>query len=79
MKMLILFLLTVVIPPMGIAQNNPDARDMRHPAILYEEYIFALEDAFTPEVHASTVAVSDNMVVASWFGGTKEKNKDVRI
>jgi len=77
--MLILFLLTVVIPPMGIAQNNPDARDMRHPAILYEEYIFALEDAFTPEVHASTVAVSDNMVVASWFGGTKEKNKDVGI
>lgn len=79
MKFLILLLSTLFIPPMGIAQNNSDVGLSKHPAILNAEYIFALQDAFTPEVHASTVAESGNNVVAAWFGGTKEKNKDVGI
>ncbi|SDE98986.1 Predicted neuraminidase (sialidase) [Pricia antarctica] len=50
-----------------------------HPAVITQEFIYELEDALTPECHASTVEVSNGAVVASWFGGTKEKNKDVGI
>ena len=50
-----------------------------HPAVVSQEFIYELEDALTPECHASTVEVSNSVVVASWFGGTEEKNKDVGI
>ncbi|WP_299532574.1 exo-alpha-sialidase [Ulvibacterium sp.] len=50
-----------------------------HPAVVSEGFIYDLEKALTPECHASTVEVSNNVVVAAWFGGTKEKNKDVGI
>lgn len=41
------------------------------------------EDIFTtapfPESHASTIAETQNGLVAAWFGGTKERNPDVGI
>ncbi len=41
---------------------------------------FIYEEAPFPECHASTVAeASDGTLVAAWFGGTEEKNKDVGI
>ena len=45
--------------------------------ILKEEFIY--EKAPFKECHASTIAESSEGLVASWFGGTKEKNKDVEI
>lgn len=42
-------------------------------AIVTEEFIYEIKDALTPECHASTVEVSNGIVVASWFGGTEEK------
>ncbi|MCJ7468595.1 MAG: exo-alpha-sialidase, partial [Maribacter sp.] len=51
----------------------------RHPAIISEEFIYALDKALTPECHASTIAISNDAVIAAWFGGTKEKNVDVGI
>jgi len=33
----------------------------------------------TKEVHASTIAESGDYLVSAWFGGTREKNKDVCI
>jgi len=49
-----------------------------HPAILSSEFIY--EKGPYPECHASTIAETpDGVLVASWFGGTKERNPDVCI
>jgi alpha-L-rhamnosidase len=45
--------------------------------ILLEEFVF--EEAPFKECHASTIADTPAGLVASWFGGTREKNKDVEI
>jgi len=58
---------------------NTEIQPVDHPAITTQEFIYEIEDALTPECHASTVATSADVVVAAWFGGTKEKNKDVGI
>jgi predicted neuraminidase len=45
--------------------------------IIKEEFVF-LEAPFK-ECHASTIAETPAGLVVAWFGGTKEKNKDVEI
>jgi alpha-L-rhamnosidase len=45
--------------------------------ILLEEFVFT--EAPFKECHASTIAETPEGLVVSWFGGTKEKNKDVEI
>ena len=45
--------------------------------ILLDEFVF--EEAPFKECHASTIADTPTGLVASWFGGTREKNKDVEI
>ena len=66
---------------MGYGQTKklPKVVALEHPAVVVQEFIYNLDKALTPECHASTVAVSNEAVVASWFGGTKEKNDDVGI
>jgi predicted neuraminidase len=73
--------LTSIIVFFGQAQEKklPEVVPLEHPSILVQEFIYAIENAPTPECHASTVEVSNGAVIASWFGGTKEKNKDVVI
>jgi len=51
----------------------------KHASIVQEEFIYELNEAPTPECHASTIEISNGILVASWFGGTKEKNDDVGI
>ncbi len=49
-----------------------------HPAVVRAEFINP--DAPYPECHASTIVeTSPGHLVASWFGGTKERNPDVCI
>ena len=44
------------------------------------ELIYPLEDKPTPQCHASTLAeLPDGTLVAAWFGGSHEKNRDVGI
>ena len=43
------------------------------------ELIFSLDNRPTPECHASTLVETSSGIVAAWFGGTHEKNKDVGI
>ena len=57
----------------------PEVQPIGHASVTTEEFVYELKDALTPECHASTVEVSNGVVVASWFGGTEEKNKDVGI
>nr|WP_309027924.1 sialidase family protein [Pelagicoccus enzymogenes] len=43
------------------------------------EFIYELEGRPTPQCHASTIVETPSGLVASWFGGTHEKNPDVGI
>lgn len=45
--------------------------------IVKDEFIF--DRASFPESHAATIAETPEGLIASWFGGTKEGNKDVCI
>lgn len=45
--------------------------------IVKDEFIF--ERASFPESHAATIAETPTGLIAAWFGGTKEGNKDVCI
>lgn len=45
--------------------------------LLTDEFIFT--EAPFPESHASTIAETPKGLIAAWFGGTKEGNKDVCI
>jgi predicted neuraminidase len=43
------------------------------------ELIYPLDDKPTPQCHASTIEETVDGLVVAWFGGTREKNKDVGI
>jgi predicted neuraminidase len=45
--------------------------------MITQEFVFT--EAPFKECHASTIAETPEGLVVSWFGGTKEKNKDVEI
>lgn len=48
--------------------------------ILKKQHISALGQEPFAQVHASTLAIcGDGKIAAAWFGGTEEKNPDVRI
>src|SRR6476646_5818461 len=47
------------------------------PAIVHREFVFDAKP--TPECHASTLAETSAGLVAAWFAGTKEGNKDVGV
>lgn len=79
MKSLLLFCSLIIVSCKGKMENLPEVVPLEHPAILEQEFIYELDDALTPECHASTVEVSNGVVIASWFGGTEEKNDDVGI
>lgn len=79
MRLSVLTFILIAFSCKGQEIKLPKVQPIDHPAVVSEEFIYELEDALTPECHASTVATSGNVIVASWFGGTEEKNKDVGI
>ena len=80
MRPLLLFLCALItISCKEKMDKLPEVLPIDHAAIVEQEFIYEIADALTPECHASTVAVSTGTVIASWFGGTKEKNDDVGI
>jgi predicted neuraminidase len=56
------------------AKMNPEPR---FPGLVKEEFVFT--KAKFPQCHASTICETTRGLVVAWFGGTKEKNKDVGI
>lgn len=56
----------------SFAQHNPWRK-----AIITDEFTY--DKAPYPECHAATIAETPKGMVASWFGGTKERNPDVCI
>ncbi len=80
MKIILAFAaLTITFSCLGQHKVLPKVQPVEHSAIIAQEFVYELEDALTPECHASTVEISNGTVIASWFGGTKEKNRDVGI
>ncbi len=47
------------------------------PAVTHSEFIY--ETARFPQCHASTIAETEKGLVAAWFGGTREGQRDVGI
>ena len=56
---------------------QPVAADAADPAIVLSEHVF--NDKLTLECHASTIVETPTGLVAAWFAGTSEGNKDVGI
>lgn len=75
MKRIILYGLILFIST--ISYINALAQDKWKKGIVVDEFIF--EKASFPESHASTIAETPDGLIAAWFGGTKEGNKDVCI
>ncbi len=76
---IVLLVCTLTFSGHGQERKLPVVLPIEHPSVGTAEFIYELENALTPECHASTVAISGSAIIASWFGGTKEKNKDVGI
>ena len=63
-------------------QAGPTLPELAQPGTqgyLKGELIYSLEGRPTPECHASTLVETSSGIVAAWFGGSHEKNKDVGI
>jgi len=54
-----------------------DSQVKLQPGIVSSEFVY--ESAPFPQCHATTLALTPAGLVASWFGGTREKNPDVGI
>lgn len=48
-------------------------------AVIKSEFIYQAGDVPFPSCHASTIEETEKGLIASWFGGTNEKNPDVGI
>ncbi len=59
-----------VIPPLMKTGKN---------GVILQELIYSLENKPTPQCHASSIAETSTGLIAAWFGGTREKDKDVGI
>lgn len=64
---------------MGQATELPDPAKPGEKGYISGELIFPLDHKPTPECHASTIVETPTGIVAAWFGGKHEKNKDVGI
>lgn len=56
-----------------------DAQFSDNDCIIKSEFIYRAEDVSFPSCHASTITEISGGLLAAWFGGTAERNKDVTI
>ncbi len=75
MKLLTNLLITLFISTGILAQNPFKGLN----SIVKTEYIYLAEDVDFPSCHASTIEETKEGLIASWFGGTAEKDPDVGI
>ncbi len=61
------------------AQDIPELAKAGQRGYLRGELIYSLDNRPTPECHASTIEEINGGLIAAWFGGAHEKNKDVGI
>ena len=75
MKLLTITFLLCSITLISCAQSSDSGSD----AIISTEFIYKKGDVPFPSCHASTIEETEDGLIASWFGGTAEKNPDVGI
>ena len=79
MKKLLLFLSVIAMVSISCNKQETKKSIKKDSPIITKEFIYKIKDAKTPQCHASTIAESGETIIAAWFGGTAEKNKDVGI
>ena len=79
MKGLLATAFLVLVPVIIQAAEIPAPAVPGNGALLSAELIYPLDDKPTPQCHASTIEETGSGLVAAWFGGKHEKNKDVGI
>ena len=60
-----------------LARQPKQQAPARFPGFVKEEFVFT--KAKFPQCHASTICETSRGIVVAWFGGTREKDKDVGI
>jgi len=75
MKRLIYILIMMLLPILTIAQEPDKDPD----PLLKSEFIYLEDEVSFPSCHASTIVETEHVLLATWFGGTHEKNPDVGI
>jgi len=71
--------LVLIMFSITIVSCKDSIKNESHGSIMLEEFVYQIENAKTPQCHASTIAESGGILVSAWFGGTEEKNDDVGI
>jgi predicted neuraminidase len=71
MRKILFFLFSIGMLSSGKAHCQKD--------VLLTEFIFSKDEVSFPSCHASTLAWTSDGLVAAWFGGKHERNKDVCI
>lgn len=67
----------LILSTTGVRMRAAADELSEQPGVVLREFMF--EMAPFAECHASTIAETQGMLVAAWFGGTEEKNPDVGI
>ncbi len=75
MKKILLFQLTILICSIAYSSDPYTGKD----CIIRTEFIWKTGDITAPSCHASTIVTTSYGLLAAWFGGTEEGNKDVGI
>ena len=57
----------------------PEVVKIGESGVLKSELIYQLDNRPTPQCHASTIEEMEGLLIAAWFGGSHERNKDVGI
>lgn len=78
-KTFILFFLSVNLSNSQNKHQIPELAETGKNGLLKSELIYPLNGKPTPECHASTLVEVKDGIIAAWFGGTEERNKDVGI
>ena len=66
-------------PPQPTVFDMTEIAQVGENGYLLGELIYPLDNKPTPECHASTLEEISDGLIAAWFGGSHEKNKDVGI
>ena len=78
-KSLICIILLIFCTTVNINAQQTSGIISDQPGYIKDELIYSLDNKPTPQCHASTIEETKTGLVASWFGGTEEKNPDVGI
>lgn len=72
-------ILILILPVLLLGSEELEAQYSDNDCLIKSEFIYRAEDVNFPSCHASTITEISGGLLAAWFGGTAERNKDVTI